>query len=389
MDSKTATLAVFSTIIWSMPALAQTSVQDRLANTEQRIQYLEKRIVAQDNVIVQKHREISKLKKDEAARADRWFSKIDLNGAVQLQASHGSPFTGPTTSDATVKEATIGLTTRVHDWVTAEIGLKYEEDDTPLEVDVATIAIAPPKGPWRLKGGQFTLPFGTFETNLVSTTLAGEVGETRETALSAGLESNGFSGTVYAFNGTNKEGGDSRIEGFGATAGYAQETGNSGFAVDVGYINDVGDSNNLQTTISDTLGSNNVSRHVGAWIVGSKVHYGPVSLSGEYLTAVEDFAAGEVLFNGAGAQPSAWSVETAYGFKIVDQDATVAVSYQGTDEALALSLPERRFLAGISVGIVEHASLAFEWAHDWGYGTGDGGTGKTADTVKAVLTVEF
>jgi hypothetical protein len=224
---------------------------------------------------------------------------------------------------------------------------------------------------------------------LVSDPLTKEIGETRETALSAGVESNGFSGAVYAFNGTNKKGGDSRIDGFGATAGYARQNETSGFAVTLGYINDVGDSDNLQSTISDTLGSNDVARHVGAWTASGKVHFGPFSLLGEYLSAVEDFQASEVSFKGAGAKPSAWGVEAAYGFKIGEKNATVATSYQGTDEALALSLPEHRFLAGISLGLIEHATLAFEWAHDWDYDTDKGGTGKTADTVMGQLAVEF
>ena len=44
----------------------------------------------------------------------------------------------------------------------------YEEDDTDLEVDVATITIADPDGPWFVTGGQQYLPFGAFETNMVS-----------------------------------------------------------------------------------------------------------------------------------------------------------------------------------------------------------------------------
>ena len=36
------------------------------------------------------------------------------------------------------------------------------------------------------------------------------------------------------------------------------------FAVNAAYINDIGDSDNLETTIAGTLGSNNVVDHVGS-----------------------------------------------------------------------------------------------------------------------------
>jgi len=96
-----------------------------------------------------------------------------------------------------------------------------------------------------------------------------------------------------------------------------------------------------------------------------------------------------VLFGARGARPEGWNVEGDYAFKIAAKDVTAAIAYQGTDEALALGLPKHRFLAGISVDIVEHVSVSLEWAHDKDYGTGDGGTGKEADTVTGQLAVEF
>ena len=71
------------------------------------------------------------------------------------------------------------------------------------------------------------------------------------------------------------------------------------------------------------------------------------------------------------------------------RDATAALGYQGTAEALALELPEKRLLAGLSIGLVDQVGLGVEWAHDEDYGTAEGGTGKSADTATVQLSAEF
>ena len=370
-------------------ANAQSSVPDRLSNMERRIQYLEKRVANQDSVIVEKDREIARLKKQDEKATGSWFNKIAITGGVELETSYASPYTGDDTSDAAVATATVGVAAQIHDWVGAEISLLYEEDDTPLEVDTASLTVGPPDGPWKFTGGQIYVPFGTFETNLISDPLTLEIGETRETALLVGFDKGGFFGSAYGFNGTNKDGGDNHIDGFGANAGYRLERENTELAVSLGYINDVGDSDNLQDVIGSNLGSNNVTDHVAAWTASAMVKHRGFMLIGEYLSALDDFQPGEVPFGTGGARPSAWNIEGGYGVRIAGKDVVFAVAWQGTDEALALELPESRLLAGLSVQVLEHAKLSFEWAHDRDYDTADGGTGKSADTATAQLAVEF
>ncbi|MBF0590342.1 MAG: hypothetical protein HQL53_14570, partial [Magnetococcales bacterium] len=78
--------------------------------------------------------------------------------------------------------------------------------------------------------------------------------------------------------------------------------------------------------------------------------------------------------------PSMWSVEAAYGFDLKGKGTTVAASYQQTDEALALGLPESRYQAGITVGIMDNLDVSLEWRHDQDYDVGDTGGGATAAT---------
>jgi len=161
------------------------------------------------------------------------------------------------------------------------------------------------------------------------------------------------------------------------------------FAVNAAYINDIGDSDNLETTIAGTLGSNNVVDHVGGWAVGSVASFGPFTLIAEYVAATDEFAANEVAFRGAGAKPEAWQVEAAYTFTVLEKETTFALFYQGTDEALAVGQPEERYMVGLSMALTEYVGIALEWAHDEDYGTADGGTGESADTLTAQLAIGF
>lgn len=378
--------------IWHTPVSAQMSVNDRLANMEKRMQYLEKRVVDQDKVIQEKDRQLQTLSQKPGMTEEEksaWFQKVKLSGAVELEASHTDPFVGNATSDFVVATAEIGVEAQVHDWVEAQITLLHEEDDTNLEVDVARFKIAPPEAPWFLQGGQFYVPFGTYDSNMISSPLTLEIAETRETAAQVGFETNGFSGSAYTFNGTNKDGGDDRIDNFGLAVGYAKEAGDVTFSVNAGYINDIGDSDNLETTISANLGSNNVVDHVPAWAVSGVVQFGPISLMGEYLTAIDEFAANEVAFAGNGAKPSAWNIEAGYTFSVMDKETVFALAYQGTDEALAIGQPEQRYMVGLSMALTEYVGVGVEWAHDEDYSVAEGGTGNAADTVTAQLAIGF
>ncbi len=378
--------AALALIAWNAPALAQTSIEERLANMEQRIRRLERRIADQDRVIVEKEREISRL----VGRDDAWFDDLEITGVVEVEGSHSSPFEGDSASDVAVATAAIGIGAQVNDWMSAEIGLLYEEDDTPLEVDTASLTAGPSEGAWSVTAGQVYLPFGTFESNMISDPLTLEIGETRETAVQFDFSANGFSGSTYVFNGANDEGGKDEIDGFGAAAGYEMEGDERGFALGLGWINDVGDSDGLEGAIGDGLGEGGVyaSRAPG-WTGSVVLRFGDVSLIGEYLSALDEFQPGEVPFGDGGAEPSAWNVEAGYGFSLGGRDATFALAAQGTDQALALELPESRYLASLSVDLADRVSGTLEWARDEDYDASAGGTGNEADAVTAQVAVEF
>ncbi len=137
--------------------------------------------------------------------------------------------------------------------------------------------------------------------------------------------------------------------------------------------------------IADSRGRNNIP----GWSVSAELGYKNASLIGEYLASLERFAEDEVEFAGRGAQQSSWSLEAACDVSLAGKAATVVASYQGLEEALALGLPARRVLAGVSVELAEWFTPAIEWARDEDYARQDGGSGEQVSTITVQVSAKF
>lgn len=373
MRLKTLIMAAVAAAILHLPAFAQDSVEERLSRMEQRIKYLEERVAAQDRAIVEKDRQISSL----TAMEDAWFNGVEIGGVIEVEAYRAGSYDGNSETNADVSTVELGVAAEMHDWVGAEVVLLYD-DEEDLNVDTATLTVGPPDGPWSFTAGQYTLPFGTYETNLVSDPLPLEIGETGETAIEFGVEFEGVQGSVFAFNGANDRGGDNRISSIGAAASYSVEYEDSAFGVNASWINDLGESDNLEEIAAG-------DKRVAGWTASGFASLGGVSLLGEYLTAAREFREEDF----SGAEPSSYALEVAYEFEVGGKGVTAAAGYQRSEEAIALELPESRYLVGLSVDLVEGVALGVEWKRDNDYGEADGGTGKDFDTFTALLSAEF
>ena len=394
MKSRTLIVAGLAAFVWQAPALAQESVDDRLSGLERRIKYLEQRVAAQDEMIVEKDRQIAEL----TGREDAWFDAVEIGGVIELEAayaSHGAddaPYEGDPSTTAELATLELGIAARIHDWVGAEIVVKNDDEDD-IAIDETFLTIAPPEGAWALQTGRYVVPFGVYETNMISDPVTLDLGETGQDAVMFAAESGGLYGSVFAFNGDLNRGDDETIDGFGVTLGYAMEIEGGAIDANLSWINDLGESGGVNDVIDGLVEENDIEEpgadNVPGWAASVVLGWGDVTLIGEYLTALDGFEGDGIGFGSAGAEPSAWTVEANYGFDLGGRDATATVGYQGTSEATALELPENRSLVGLSVGMAEGVALSTEWKRDEDYGEAEGGTGKSADTVTVQLAAEF
>lgn len=319
-----------------------------------------------------------------------WVRGIEISGLIEIEASHTSPEEGDHASALDLATLELGIAAQVNDWVGTEVLLSYDADSTDFNVDIAAVTIANvDQSPLFFTAGQFYVPFGAFETNLVSDPLTLSLGETRETAARLGFAQDTFIGSVYVFNGDRDIDGDDTISTWGAHVGVAQEFENADWSLGAGYLSDLGDADGLQDVLADNLAGADPRERTAGWTAHASACFGAFNLIGEYLGASDDFSPSSLSFEGEGARPSAWNLELGYSFPVMGRESVAAVAYQGTREALALELPKERWLVGWSVEILDHTSLGVEWSHDIDYERSEGGSGEASDTLLAKLAVEF
>jgi len=317
--------------------------------------------------------------------------RVTLSGVVEVEAASAKDFDGADISDITLSTLALGLDAEITEWVNAHVLLLYEEYVTePMDLDEGTITIGNlEKFPLYLNAGKMYVPFGSFESNMISDPLTLELGETRESAVLGGFAASSFYGSFYAFNSDiNETGDDNKIASFGANAGYDYLKDDMSLDLGAGWINNIAAADILSGYfyLADIT---EVQDYPSGLTAHLTLGYGPFMLIGEYLGALDAFDANELDFNGTGAEPSAWNLEVAYTREIKGKETTFAVGYQKSDEALALELPEERILGCIGVEIWKYTSLAVEYLHDEDYSVADGGTGNDANAATVQLAVVF
>lgn len=307
--------------------------------------------------------------------------KPSFSGLIEVEVNQAEDFAGDTTGGVALATVELAVDAKINPAVTAHV-LLLHEDGEDFVLDQGTVTLETRTIPGKITAGRFYVPFGLFESNMISDPLTLELGETQEAAIQWAVERAGVYGSVYAFNGTTSENGDEGTFEYGVNLGYATDS----LDIGVEYISSIGESNNLTASLGTTVLSD--------YVAGAAAHavftQGPVTVIGEYVTALDSFAAGE-LDSGAvlGAEPSAYNLEVGYAFAMNGTESTAALAYQGTDEALALELPESRVLVGLSMGIHENTTLSFEYARDTDYDTDVGGTDETGSNFTAQLAVSF
>ncbi|MBF0623269.1 MAG: LbtU family siderophore porin [Magnetococcales bacterium] len=316
--------------------------------------------------------------------------KVEFSGLIKLDVASTESYAGVDSSDITLNAVELGADVNINPWVNANILFKYQEDTDGNRVllDAASITVGDTeKFPVYAKAGMYPVPFGNFTTNMVSDPLTKTMGETKETTVQAGFEANGFYGAAWTFNGsTNKTGKGNFINQFGANLGYAFEQDDFSLDVAASWSSSMDDADTIGN-IATVFGG--VVDHTAAYGLHAILGLKGFQLVGEYLTAAESFDSTNLAFNGHGAKPAAWNAELAYTFDLLDKPTTVATGYQGTSDALALSLPEARYLLTAGMEIFEQTTLQAEYRFDEDYDVAEGGTGNNADTATMRLMVEF
>lgn len=311
--------------------------------------------------------------------------KVTLSGTIEIEAGfENNDIGGEDTSDISLATAELGIGVKPVDWLTGFALFAWEDDDEKIIFDEAHITLgASDEIPYYLQVGKFYMPFGAFETNMISDPLTLDFAEVVDTGAQLGIELSGIRGSVYTFNGkTDEAGTDDKIRSFGASVGYALETEGFILAAGADWINNILESDAMNEYVT---GTGDLKDDVAGVGFNAMIGCGPVTLTGEYLAATDDI---EFTNDVKHEAPSVWAIEAGYTLDIAGKETTFALAYQASDDA-AKVLPESKILTSVGVGITDALSVALEYSKADDYAASEGGTGNDADTVTMQLALVF
>ena len=324
---------------------------------------------------------------------------LEIGGHADLDWIHTRPEELGEHTNIGISEVGLSLAAAITDWAAVEAGFLYEHTDLGERQNVfgseaafletAILRLGSPEGPWSLAAGRQFLPIGVFDTRMFSEPLTLELGETNEIAVSLGWSSGGLTTTLFGFGRNDDLEADDGVAGYGAAVSYTSEREETGLALNLALTSDFSYSANVLSVLADTTANEEPADRIAGLSAHAALRYGAATLIAEYVGALESYAAREMEFAGRGAQPASWLFEAAYDFEAGGMNATAALGYQATREALALELPARRLLAVVSVQLAEPFTLAVEWGRDSDYATGKGGSGEGANFVTVQLSWAF
>jgi hypothetical protein len=298
-----------------------------------------------------------------------------LSGLLEVEASLHHPQGGDEEDTLRLSTLQIGLEAEFTPWLGGHvIGLWEEEDTEPMLVDEAVLSLA---SPWQIGGrtpalhlGRQYLPFGRFDSAMISDPLTLELGETHTTAALLALTGERWSATVGAFEGSVDDG-DDGVESWVAAV---EVTPLDGIAFGASWISDLAESS------AELVADEGLYRDaVAAWSAFVTMRHDNLGLTGEYLAAMERFESALVEAGGdlTGARPQAWNLELSWQ---VTAKVQLAARYE---KAVNYQANARRYGAAVSCGLCDYALLAVEYLHAEAAGA------DPAHTLTAQLAVEF
>ncbi len=319
---------------------------------------------------------IEKLEHRQSRFSHPWMQHIAISGVVEAEAGYvRTDYKNPANADTDETDVVLatmemGVDADITDYVSGHMVFLWEEDDTePVDLDTGFITVSGGDTlPVYVNLGKMYLPFGMFESFMISDPLTLELAETRESAIQAGFATNGFYGSAFIFNGDIDESGkDSRADNFGASIGIAVEDDAFSMDVSAGYINNILDSDGLGDHLSEIMETEGTALDddVAGVAAAACLSMGPMTLIGEYITAFDEPTFLSVSDGGAvtGQKMSAFNMELACAFACCGKETTFGVAYQGADNTGDL-LPDTRWAGTLSAAILSGTTLALEYCRD-------------------------
>ncbi|MCK5725366.1 MAG: LbtU family siderophore porin [Thiotrichaceae bacterium] len=284
------------------------------------------------------------------AFADEPSTLPKISGVIEVEAGFGSD-----DSDISLATFELGIAHSLNERAEAAVLFLYEqgENNDNIAVDTATITLHPTKQA-AINIGRLYVPFGQFESNMVSDPLTLELGETQEEAIDLAFSSGAFSTHLYIFR--DEEDGTGKVDDYGLSFGYE----NKSFATGISLISDVNE-------------KSDATHSAKGFAIHAKKSIGRTTLIAEHL---------KVATTSDNDKPSATNLELGFD---LGADRTLALALQKTKDAdgAATDLVEKSLGIAYSRPIYGQVGFAAEVMKTAAYG----GAKDTVSTLQ--LSYEF
>jgi len=244
---------------------------------------------------------------------------LEVTGVVEVELGTNSL---DSSSDAVLATIELAFDAIINEKVSAHILMLHEEDDTALVIDEGTITVGD-EDKISVTMGQMYLPFGAFESNVVSDPLTLELGEIRESAIMVTANAGDISASFYIFNGNTIEtGSDDKVDNSGFSVSYSKD----GLDVGLDYISSIGDSDSLQELFDDGTGAATLNSYVAGLSIHAMYSVADFNAIVEHVAAQDAFLVadfGTALTPSTPREPSATNIDFGYSFG--DQSVGLAI----------------------------------------------------------------
>ena len=293
--------------------------------------------------------------------------RLKVYGAVELEGHYSNykPKSGDSVSESgfALSTAEIFFDATINKYTKGLVHLLYEDFDDFISLDEAFILIGQTDDiPAYFLGGKIYPAIALFETYMVSDPITQNLFELQATAAEIGWAQDWFNIGAGMFNSIIHEASDApddNINTFYVRAQFDAPEGALGEDVDinfgVAYINNIAAGN-----LGDEVVGGDLQEMVGGWSAMISAQYKIVAFTAEYMTAADDFKAGELSFDGGKkARPTAYNFELA----CMPIDAwTIAVRYEGSEDTGDFE-PDNQYGLTVAWDFLPDTTLSVEYLH--------------------------
>lgn len=230
--------------------------------------------------------------------------------------------------------------------------------------------------------GQFYVPYGVYSSVFLSSPFTQTLGRTKARSIEVGFQQQqdaGFYGAAFIFRGDSHASSTTKVNNGGLNFGYkyGREYIRTTFGASV--IANIADSAGMQ--LGTGFGNNSASEQLVHRVPGYNLRgtFGigkSFDIIAEFIGTTNSFSPANMSFNGHGAKPWALDTEVAYSFYVFDnRPSSVAISYQKSNQALAMGIPLYRYAAVFRTSLFRNTLQGLEFRHDREYAASNTASG--------------